>query len=347
VLVPASGTTTVALLTTFSPTGALNGQPVTSQPTVSTVAPTVTTSSGGFSGSVVPGGLLTTAHFEYGLDLRYRGAGDTNVFDHRTPDQTVGSDSSSHAVSAQVAGLVPNALYHVRLVAINSAGTTIGPEQTFATKKDPAPPNPVLGKSVNATPVSGLVFVKLPGAHTAADGLIKGQGFIPLTEARQLPTGTQVDSRRGTLKLLAAAASSQHIGKTQTATLGGGLFGVTQAKSGIVKGLTTFSLLEGDFPGAPTYASCPGRHAGDGFAPTASAAASRSILQTLHASVHGRFRTRGRYSAGTVRGTIWDTVDRCDGTLTIVTRGTVDVTDFRLRKTISVHAGHRYLAKRR
>jgi hypothetical protein len=44
---------------------------------------------------------------------------------------------------------------------------------------------------------------------------------------------------------------------------------------------------------------------------------------------------------------VWDTIDRCDGTLTIVKRGTVDVTDFRLRKTISVHAGHRYLAKKK
>ena len=58
----------------------------------------------------------------------------------------------------------------------------------------------------------------------------------------------------------------------------------------------------------------------------------------------GRFRTRGRYSAGTVRGTIWDTIDRCDGTLTIVHRGTVDVTDFRTRKTVAVHAGHQFLA---
>ena len=42
-------------------------------------------------------------------------------------------------VSASVSGLVPNALYHVRLVATNSAGTTFGPDITFTTRKSPAP----------------------------------------------------------------------------------------------------------------------------------------------------------------------------------------------------------------
>jgi hypothetical protein len=47
-----------------------------------------------------------------------------------------------------------------------------------------------------------------------------------------------------------------------------------------------------------------------------------------------------------VRGTEWDTVDRCDGTLTRVKRGAVVVTDFRRRVNITVRAGASYLAKR-
>jgi hypothetical protein len=46
-----------------------------------------------------------------------------------------------------------------------------------------------------------------------------------------------------------------------------------------------------------------------------------------------------------VRGTKWTTSDRCDGTLTKVTRGSVSVRDNRLRKTIIVKAGKSYLAK--
>jgi hypothetical protein len=72
------------------------------------------------------------------------------------------------------------------------------------------------------------------------------------------------------------------------------------------------------------------------------------VLQTLRArDQSGRFRTLGRYSAATVSstGTVWDTIDRCDGTLTIVQRGTAIVSDLGLGTTIAVHAGQRYLAK--
>ena len=73
---------------------------------------------------------------------------------------------------------------------------------------------------------------------------------------------------------------------------------------------------------------------------------SSPILQTLRARDNGgRFRTRGRYSAATVRGTIWDTSELCDGTLTVVHRGTVEVRDFAQRKTVSVRAGHSYFAQ--
>ena len=69
------------------------------------------------------------------------------------------------------------------------------------------------------------------------------------------------------------------------------------------------------------------------------------VLQTLSVSDNnGKFRTKGRYSAATVRGTFWETEDRCDGTLTIVKRGSVNVQDFRTRKTIIVRAGHSFLA---
>ena len=46
-----------------------------------------------------------------------------------------------------------------------------------------------------------------------------------------------------------------------------------------------------------------------------------------------------------MRGTIWETVDRCDGTLTKVKRGVVVVRDFRKRRSITVRAGKSYLAR--
>jgi hypothetical protein len=61
----------------------------------------------------------------------------------------------------------------------------------------------------------------------------------------------------------------------------------------------------------------------------------------------GRFRTHGRESQATVRGTRWLTEDRCDGTLTRVTNGAVAVRDFKRHRSVVVRAGHSYLAKAR
>ena len=68
-------------------------------------------------------------------------------------------------------------------------------------------------------------------------------------------------------------------------------------------------------------------------------------MRRLRGNARGRFRTRGRYSAATVRGTKWTVTDRCDNTLTKVTRGRVAVRDFRRKKTVIVRAGKSYLAR--
>jgi hypothetical protein len=79
---------------------------------------------------------------------------------------------------------------------------------------------------------------------------------------------------------LTAAAATSH-GKLQQVTLGGALFNFTQGSTGLTKGLTTIALLEGAFPGAPSYASCA-RAAS--YSPSAHAASlSPKVLQTLRA----------------------------------------------------------------
>jgi hypothetical protein len=319
---------------------------------VSTGPPTV--AAGGtaaFTGSLNPNNLPTTAHFEYGLDPSLRGPGESaSLYDQSTPEQAVGADFSVHQVFASVSGLVPNALYHVRMVATNGAGTIFGPDQTFRTAQDPAPPRPVLGTAVDVSVVSGQVFILPPpgqslapaGDPAASAALSKGQGFVPLTEARQIPTGSEIDSLNGSLKIVTATG---HLGKTQTATLAGGVYKVTQARAGITKGLTTFSLQEAAFQGAPTYATCKAKTKTKKAADSATIASSSRTLQLMHASAKGNFRTTGRYGSATVRGTIWTIADRCDGTLTHVIRDTVLVNDFARHKTILLHAGQSYLAK--
>ena len=299
----------------------------TGSPTVATGPPTVQSSGAGLAGSVNPQGLTTTAHFEYGLDARYTKPGTSGpVYDHSTTDEPVGTDFSVHSVLASVAGLLPNALYHARLVAANADGTTFGPDVVFKTPADPAPAPPALGTSFNVAPVSGLVTVKLHGS------------FVPLTQVRSIPAGSIINTLQGSLKLITATGKKH---KNQNGTFGGAVFKVTQFGSGKNKGLTTLALVEGGVKGGPSYAACKTKSTKQ----ASIAALSKKTLQLLHGSDnHAKFRTKGRYSAATIRGTVWTIADRCDGTIVHVTRGLVDVTDFVRHITVVVHAGHTYLA---
>jgi hypothetical protein len=301
--------------------------PPPSRPAAVPGTPAAVSSTGaGFSGSVNPEGQATTVVFQYGIDGRFRPGGATGiVYDQSTPPQSLPADSSSHAVSTSVTGLVPNALYHVRLVASSTVGTTFGPDQTFTTPADAAPPAPVLGRAVDTKPVSGKVFV------------LVGKTLVPLTEARSLPSGSVVDARAGSLSLSTAAANGH---KPQTGVFSGAIFKLTQSRARASKGLTTLTLVENAFAGAPSYASCKakGAHA---------AAVNKRTLQLLHGSAHGKFRTTGRYAAATVRGTKWTIADRCDGTLTHDLTDSVAVTDFVRHKTIVLHPGQSYLAQPR
>jgi hypothetical protein len=277
-----------------------------------------------FSGSVNPNGQATTVFFQYGIDSRFRpGGGTAVIYDQSTPPQSLPADSTPHPVSATATGLIPNAVYHVRLVATNATGTTFGPDQTFTTPPGAAPPPPVLGHSVNIKPVSGQVFILVAGK------------LVPVTDNQQIPTGATLDTRTGSLQLTAASTGKGK--KPQTGIFGGAIFKLTQAKNG----LTNLSLAEGAFQGAPSYATCKAHKA-----PEASAAATKT-LQLLHATAKGKFRTTGRYSAATVRGTKWTVADRCDGTFTRDLVHSVAVTDFVRHKTIVLHAGQSYLARAR
>jgi ferric-dicitrate binding protein FerR (iron transport regulator) len=61
--------------------------------------------------------------------------------------------------------------------------------------------------------------------------------------------------------------------------------------------------------------------------------------------VKGRFRTRGRHSTATVRGTQYLVKDTCGGTLTSVLKGSVVVRDLVKKRNRVVKAGQKYLAK--
>jgi len=73
--------------------------------------------------------------------------------------------------------------------------------------------------------------------------------------------------------------------------------------------------------------------------------AALGVGRLLKASTHGKFRSTGRYSSATVRGTIWTIADRCDGSVVHAIRDTVLVQDFVRHITVILHAGHTYPAR--
>jgi hypothetical protein len=73
--------------------------------------------------------------------------------------------------------------------------------------------------------------------------------------------------------------------------------------------------------------------------------AKRKPVRRLWGKGQGRFRTRGRYASGTVRGTNWLTQDFCEGTLTRVVEGVVSVHDLVTDKYVLVKAGKSYFTK--
>ena len=289
-----------------------------------------------FSAVVHPRGRATMAFFEYGLAARYREPRPSGlVYDKSTAGVHLAAGSQVDSISGQASGLVPNALYHLRLVAISSAGRVYSPDAPFRTAKDPAPPPARFGAAIDEAPDSGLVLFRarrLSRSRTSRVArLITGPDFLPLTENRQVSIDSQVDARAGSLRVVVAGPQRP---QTQQATFTGGVFTLSQTREGPALGLTTLTMLEGIFPGGPTFDGCNG---------SVSAA-----LQTVQARDQGgSFATRGRDSITTAStaGTVWDTVDRCDGTLTIVRRGTVTVADQRLGTTTVVGAGQTYLAQ--
>jgi hypothetical protein len=90
-----------------------------------------------------------------------------------------------------------------------------------------------------------------------------------------------------------------------------------------------------------SFAACPKRAlAGQGQAPPKK----KKVVRALWGNGKGKFKTRGAYATASIRGTIWRTVDRCDGTLTVVQQGVVSVRDLIRKRTVTVRAGKSYLA---
>jgi hypothetical protein len=195
--------------------------------------------------------------------------------------------------------------------ATGATGATGSTGSTGATGSSGAPPPPVNGASTDVTPVTGTV-------------LVNGK---PLVAGERIPNGATVDTTNGTVALESVSPT----GTLQKANFDGAVFKVSQPKNGV----TQLTLKGGDFG----VCSTKGRRLA-----SASQGGPTTVVQSLWGNGHGQFETRGRYAAATVRGTWWNTQDRCDGTFIRVRSGVVAVDDLVKHKIVTVTAGHTYLA---
>jgi hypothetical protein len=187
-----------------------------------------------------------------------------------------------------------------------------------------AVPPPVLGVSGDLTPVSGKVYVKLPGATH----------FVLITHVTQVPFGTIVNAIHGKVKVTTQALD----GHSQSMTFYAGEFKLTQSRT---TGMVVAALYGGNFRVCPTK-----RERAHLAAVIASAHASgKHVVRKLWSEGHGSYSTKGNYASGAVLGTRWLTEDRCNGTLIFVSTDRVAVTNLVNHHHRTVHAGHSYLAK--
>ena len=194
----------------------------------------------------------------------------------------------------------------------------------------PAPPVP--GQTFNAAPEGGDVLIRRP-----ADGQL-----IPLEQGASLPVGTHVDAREGAVDIQTAPAAGV-AQPTQDAHFEGGMFRVDQGKR---KGkVVNIDLLHGEFAEVCGPLSRRERRAIRRRGIVARAAANGRVLRRLWGKGKGRFRTRGRHAAATVRGTSWSIADRCDETSIRVHEGIVDVENLLTGAVVTLRAGERYAAR--
>ena len=277
-----------------------------------------------------PNAQDTSYYFEYGL---------SEALGRESKTLFAGNGWDTEHFSADVDDLDSDATYYYRVIATNSAGTSVGEVRSFKTKaihpstgpdpeKEPEKTKmPEFAESVVAAAQDGTIRFRPPGSSRWRR--------MPVAGA-EIPVGATVDARRGSIALTSAARAG---GDPDWALRRRDLLRAPAAPRPRPRGPAPSRR---QLRGLPASSSAPGS---SGVA--AGASRVRRVRRLWGRDSGGRFRTYGRHSHATVRGTRWLTEDRCGGTLTRVTEGAVVVRDLARRRSVVVRAGHSYLAKRR
>jgi hypothetical protein len=210
------------------------------------------------------------------------------------------------------------------------------PETPDPSDPEPGTPNDVPG-TVDSPPPgpSGPAPTTLPPAvalQTAnlygIEGTVlidEGNGFVPLTDPRQVALGVVVDATQGRVGVITAKNRS---GAQQTVEFWNDVFVLTQLGG---NGLLTNAEILNRTP------------AGGGSRVALRGGGRRGLWGRGNC----KCRTEGNHSAGTVRGTWWLTRNRKHSTTTFVKKGRVSVKNFATGEKKLVRTGERYVARAR
>ena len=261
----------------------------------------------------------------------YADYGTTTDYGRQTPEARVPPGDDVVAIYRMLAHLEPATTYHFRWVVRNDGGEVVGPDQTFSTSGAGQPGDTgeaVQGLFMTIAAASGKVRVRPAGRLR----------FKDVTARAEVAVNSVIDARHGKVELTSALPG----GGEQSATFQGGRFQVRQTSA---DGRVDVHLRGGNFR------RCRTRARASAGGPVAGTARKRKRRRRVVRSLWGEdssglYSTYGLNSVATVLGTRWKTVDRCDGTVTRVTEGAVEVRDRRTGATTLVEAGHSHLVRR-
>lgn len=181
---------------------------------------------------------------------------------------------------------------------------------------------PSLRRTAVLERVRGIVSVRPRGK----------KGFVRLSDPALIRVGSEIDVERGVARVTVATDAKGTLGP---ATVRGGRFVITQGKG--ARPISQLALSRKLSCARPRKVRRS----------LATVAAKRRKSRRLWVNTRTkRYRTKGRYATGTVRGTRWLTTDGCRSTRIAVSRGVVTVRDLVRKRSRAVRPGRSYTARR-
>ncbi len=191
----------------------------------------------------------------------------------------------------------------------------------------PPTPEPVLGQRETVTLIAGTAQVRSKGTST----------FLPFSGAISLPDESEIDASHGRVEI---AVATPQPGQIATAIAYQGRFLLHQ--DALAPAETHLALTQ---PLAACAATSRHKRARGHSANAAGRSHRTSKSRHIWVSDHGgSWGTNGHYVSTTVEGTRWLTADTCKRSEVKVAEGTVLVHDLLLDKSVTVSAGHEYVA---